>query len=40
MEEEAKELGKVMIKLRTQAGIEEGTIEDEEAAREVSGRRA
>jgi len=38
MEEEAKELGKVMIKLRTQAEIKEGAIKDEEAAREASGR--
>jgi len=38
MEEEAKELEKVVIKLRTQTEIKEGTIKDEEAAREASGR--
>ncbi|KAH9957598.1 hypothetical protein BC827DRAFT_651097 [Russula dissimulans] len=38
MEEEAKELEKVVIKLRTQAEIKEGTIKDEEAARDASGR--
>jgi len=38
MEEEAKELEKVVVKLRTQAEIKEGTIKDEEAAREASGR--
>jgi structural maintenance of chromosome 2 len=37
MEEEAKELEKVVIKLRTQAEIKEGVIKDEEAAREASG---
>ncbi|KAH9957622.1 hypothetical protein BC827DRAFT_1385516 [Russula dissimulans] len=38
MEEEAKELEKVVIKLRTQAEIKEGTIKDEETAREATGR--
>ena len=38
MEEEVKELEKAVIKLRTQAEIKEGTIKDEEAARDVSGR--
>jgi len=38
MEEEAKELEKVVIKLRTQAEIKEGTIKDEEAARDASER--
>jgi hypothetical protein len=38
MEEEAKELEKAVIKLRTQAEIKEGSIKDEEAARDVSGR--
>jgi structural maintenance of chromosome 2 len=38
LEEEAKELEKVVIKLRTQAEIKEGTIKDEEAARDASGR--
>ncbi|KAH9957609.1 hypothetical protein BC827DRAFT_1385511, partial [Russula dissimulans] len=38
MEKEAKELKKVVIKLRTQAEIKEGTIKDEEAARDASGR--
>jgi structural maintenance of chromosome 2 len=38
MEEEAKELEKAVIKLRTQAEIKEGTIKDEEAARDSSGR--
>jgi len=38
MEEEAKELEKVVIKLRTQAEIKEGTIKDEETARDVSAR--
>jgi len=38
MEEKAKELEKVMIKLRTQAEIKEGAIKDEESAREASGR--
>ena len=37
MEEEAKELEKVVTKLRTQAEIKEGTIKDEEAARDASG---
>jgi len=37
VEEEAKELGKVMIKLCTKSGIKEGAIKDEEAAQEVSG---
>ena len=38
MEEETKELDKVVIKLRTQAEIKEGAIKDEEAAREASVR--
>ncbi|KAI0289102.1 condensin complex subunit SMC2 [Russula brevipes] len=38
MEEEAKELEKAVVKLRTQAEIKEGTIRDEEAARDSSGR--
>jgi hypothetical protein len=38
MEEEAKELEKAVIKLRTQAEIKEGTIKDEEAARDASAR--
>jgi structural maintenance of chromosome 2 len=38
LEEEAKELEKAVIKLRTQAEIKEGTIKDEEAARDASGR--
>src|SRR5882757_3831054 len=38
MEEEAKELEKVVTKLRTQAEIKGGTIKDEEAARDASGR--
>ena len=38
MEEEAKELEKVMNKLRTQAKIKERVIKDEEAARKASGR--
>ncbi|KAF8468622.1 condensin complex subunit SMC2 [Russula ochroleuca] len=38
MEEEVKELEKAVIKLRTQAEIKEGTIKDEETARDVSGR--
>jgi structural maintenance of chromosome 2 len=38
LEEEAKELEKAVIKLRTQAEIKEGTIKDEETAREASGR--
>jgi len=38
MGEEAQELEKVVIKLRTQAEIKEGAIKDEEAAREASGR--
>ncbi len=38
MEEEAKELEKVVIKLCTQAETKEGAIKDEEAAQEVSGR--
>jgi len=38
MEEEAKELEKVVNKLRTQAKIKEGVIKDEEAARKASGR--
>lgn len=38
MQEEAKELEKAVIKLRTQAEIKEGTIKDEEAARDASGR--
>ena len=38
MEEEARRLEKVVIKLRTQAEIKEGVIKDEEAAREASGR--
>jgi structural maintenance of chromosome 2 len=36
MEEEAKELEKVVVKLRTQAEIKEGTIKDEETARDAS----
>ncbi|KAI0264934.1 condensin complex subunit SMC2 [Gloeopeniophorella convolvens] len=38
MEEEVKELEKVLIKLRTQAEIKEGTIADEERGREESVR--
>ncbi len=38
LEEEAKELEKAVIKLRTQAEIKEGTIKDEETTREESGR--
>jgi len=38
MEEEAKELEKVVVKLRTQAEIKEGTIKDEETARDASER--
>ncbi|KAF8489517.1 condensin complex subunit SMC2 [Russula emetica] len=38
LEEEAKELEKAVIKLRTQAEIKEGTIKDEETEREASGR--
>ncbi len=38
MEEEAKELEKVVVKLRTQAEIKEGTIKDEEAACDASAR--
>jgi hypothetical protein len=38
LQEEAKELEKAVIKLRTQAEIKEGTIKDEETAREASGR--
>ncbi|KAH9979381.1 condensin complex subunit SMC2 [Lactifluus volemus] len=38
MEEEAKELEKAVIKLRTQAEIKEGTIKDEETARDASAR--
>ena len=38
LEEEAKELEKAVVKLRTQAEIKEGTIKDEEAARDASGR--
>ena len=38
MEEAAKELEKVVVKLRTQAEIKEGTIKDEEAARNASAR--
>jgi len=37
LEEESKEVEKVVIKLRTQTVIREGVIEDEEAAREASG---
>jgi len=37
VEEEAKELGKVVIKLCTKSEIKEGTIKNEEAAWEVSG---
>lgn len=37
LEEEAKEVEKVVIKSGTQAVIREGVIEDEEAAREASG---
>ena len=37
LEEEAKEVEKVVIKFGTQAVIREGAIEDEEAAREASG---
>ena len=37
MEEEARVLEKAVIKLRTQAEIKEGTIKDEEVARDVSG---
>ena len=36
LEEEAKEVEKVVIKLRAQAVIGEGVIENEEAAREAS----
>ncbi|KAI0247376.1 condensin complex subunit SMC2 [Lactifluus subvellereus] len=36
MEEAAKELEKAVVKLRTQAEIKEGTIKDEEAARDAS----
>jgi hypothetical protein len=32
MEEEAKELEKVVMKLRTQADIKDGAVEEEEAA--------
>jgi structural maintenance of chromosome 2 len=38
LEEEAKELEKAVAKLRMQAEIMEGTIKDEEAARDASGR--
>ncbi|KAI9457325.1 condensin complex subunit SMC2 [Lactarius psammicola] len=38
MEEEAKELEKVVVKLRTQAEIKEGAIKDEEAACDASAR--
>ena len=38
MREEAQELEKVVIKLRTQAENKEGAIKDEEAARDASGR--
>ena len=38
LEEEAEELEKVMIKLRIQAEIDEGTIEDVEAVLEASAR--
>lgn len=38
MEEAAKELEKAVVKLRTQAEIKEGTIKDEEAARDASAR--
>jgi structural maintenance of chromosome 2 len=38
MEEEAKELEKAVVKLHTQAELKEGTIKDEETAREASGR--
>ena len=38
MEEEAKELEKVVVKLRTQAEIKDGTIKDEETARDASER--
>jgi structural maintenance of chromosome 2 len=38
LEEEARELEKAVIKLRTQAEIKEGTIKDEESARDASGR--
>ena len=37
MEEEVEEVGMVVIKLRIQAEIEEGIINDEEAPREASG---
>jgi structural maintenance of chromosome 2 len=37
LEEAAKELEKAVVKLRTQAEIKEGTIKDEEAARDASG---
>jgi structural maintenance of chromosome 2 len=36
MEEEAKELEKAVIKLRTQAEIKEGSIKDENTARDAS----
>jgi hypothetical protein len=39
MEEDSKELEKVVIKLRTQAETKEGAIKDEEAVWEVSGRK-
>jgi structural maintenance of chromosome 2 len=38
MEEAAKELEKAVVKLRTQAEIKEGTIKDEEVARDASAR--
>jgi len=38
LEGEAKELEKAVVKLRTQAEIKEGTIKDEEVARDASGR--
>ena len=38
MEEEAKEFEKAVVKLRTQAEIKEGTIKDEETARDASER--
>ena len=39
MEEQVKELEKVVVKLRAQADIREGAIKDEGAAREASVRK-
>ena len=39
MEEEAKELEKVVIKLHMQAKIKEGSIKDKKAARDASAHK-